>query len=231
MRPEEILGLIDHSVLKPDATADDVIRACELGARYGVAAVCINSCWVELAAQHLHESGVPAGAAIGFPLGATTPRVKAGEAYNAVLDGARELDMVINIGALKSGDLELVRDDIQGVVDTSVEAAEVVGVECIVVKAILEMCYLTEAEKRTAVMTAVEAGVDFVKTSTGFGPGEATTEDVALMRELAPPEVGVKAAGGIRSLDDVVMMLEAGASRIGTSSTAAIAQGLQRGGR
>jgi len=224
MKAQEILGRIDHSVLRPDATEQQIIEACKLAAQHRVAAVAVNACWV--AAQYLHESGVAVDVTVGFPLGATTPRVKAGEAYNAVLEGAREVDMVINIGALKSGDIELVREDIQGVVDSAAEAAEVVGCGHVVVKAILEMCYLQDAEKEAAVTAAVEAGVDFVKTSTGFGPGGATVEDVRLLRRLAPPGVGVKAAGGIRSVEDVVRMLQAGADRIGTSSTAAIVRQL-----
>jgi deoxyribose-phosphate aldolase len=224
----EILGIIDHSILRADATAEDIVTACELAVRHEIAAVCVNPCWVELAAQHLYGSGVAVGATVGFPLGATTTRVKGGEAYNAVVDGATEVDMVINIGALKSDDLELVHEDIGFVVSSARDAGEVNGTGPIIVKAILEMCYFDQEEKIEAIMVAADAGVDFVKTSTGLGPGGATVADVALMRQLAPPQVGVKAAGGLRTLADLEAMIQAGANRLGTSHTWAIAEELER---
>ncbi len=214
-----ILSTIDHAVLAPNATHDDVVRGCELAARLGVASICVQPIWVPAAVAALADSSVAVGTVAGFPLGATTTEAKTLETMQAFESGATEVDMVMSVTALKSRDYERTLVDMAMVVEVARES-EVPGA---MVKAILEMCYLTEEEKRLAVGLALRAGVDFVKTSTGTGPGGATVEDVALLRELAPEDVGVKAAGGIRDLETMREMLNAGASRIGTSSTEAIA--------
>ncbi len=220
--PNEIISSIDHAVLAADSTSDDVLGAAELCAGLGTAGLCVHPRWVPLAASALEGTEVRCGTVVGFPLGATTSDAKAFEAREAVRHGADEVDMVLAVTALKSGDRAAVLDDVAAVVG----AVYVAATEEAVVKVIIETCYLTEEEKRTAVELAVEAGADFVKTSTGFGPAGATVEDVRLMRELCPEGVAVKAAGGIRTADDARAMLEAGASRIGTSSTREIAQEL-----
>jgi len=217
-----IVPMIDHAVLAPDSTRDDVLAACALAAELGVAGVCVHPRWVRTAAEALAGSGVATGTVAGFPLGANTSETKAGEAREAIVHGADEIDMVMAITALKSGDRAAVLDDIAAVVG----AAYVASAEQPVVKVILEMCYLTQGEKRVAAELAVEAGADFLKTSTGFGPSGARVEDVALLREIAPERVGVKAAGGIRTLDDARALVTAGATRIGTSSTLTIAEEL-----
>lgn len=218
-----IVGMIDHAVLAADATRDDVLAACALAAELGTASVCVQPWWVDVAAQALAGSGVACGTVVGFPLGANTSAVKMVEAINAFQAGAQEVDMVLAITALKSGACDAVRADVAAVVD----AARGCAVDRPpVVKVILEMCYLTEEEKRIAAELAIEAGADFVKTSTGLGPHGATVEDVALLRSIAPAHVGVKAAGGIRTLAQAEAMIDAGATRIGTSSTRAIAQEL-----
>jgi deoxyribose-phosphate aldolase len=218
----EIISLIDHAVLGADATREDVLAACATAAELGVASVCVHPRWVSAAAKALRGSGVITGTVIGFPMGANTAETKAFETRDAVANGADELDMVMAITAFKSGDLAEVKADIAAVVGAAYSA----DMEEPVVKVILETCYLTDAEKRLAVELAVEAGADFVKTSTGLGPGGATVEDVKLLREAAPEGVGVKASGGIRTAEDALAMVEAGANRIGTSSTRAIVQEL-----
>lgn len=222
MNAEQILSVIDYALLRPDISDQDIMEACELAVSARIAAVAVNPYWVQLASQYLYESEVAVCSTVGFPFGITTAEVKGGEAYNAVIEGATELDVVINIGAAKSGDFELIHDEIEFLVSSAEDAAEVNDTGPIIVKAIIETCYLDEEEKVEAIMSAIEGGVDFVKTSTGFGPSGATVEDVALMRRIAPPEIGVKAAGGIRTLNDVRAMLNAGADRIGTSALAAI---------
>jgi deoxyribose-phosphate aldolase len=217
-----IIPMIDHAVLAPDATRDDVLAGCELVAELETATICVHPRWVEAAVEALEDAPVTVGTVAGFPLGATTKEVKAQEARQAVSRGADEVDMVISITSLKSGDEIAVLDDIAAVVGAVYSA----DLEEPVVKVILETCYLTEDEIRTAVELAVEAGADFVKTSTGLGSEGATVENVRLLRELAPDDVGVKAAGGIRTVDDCLAMIDAGATRIGTSSTAAIAEEL-----
>jgi deoxyribose-phosphate aldolase len=214
-----ILSTIDHAVLAPDATRDDVLRGCELAARLGVASVCVQPRWVPTAVAALADWSVAVGTVAGFPLGATTTEAKTLEAMQAFGSGATEVDMVMAVTAFKSGDYDDTLVDMAMVVQVARES----GVSGAMVKAILEMCYLTEEEKRVAAELAVRAGVDFVKTSTGMGPGGATVEDVALLREIAPESVGVKAAGGIRDLERMREMLNAGASRIGASATEAIA--------
>lgn len=210
-------GLIDHTLLKPEASEADIKKLCEEAAQFGFASVCVNPAWVKKAAAFLRGSGVPVCTVIGFPLGATLPDVKAFEARRAIFDGAREVDMVINVGALKSGDDCAVEDDIRAVV----EAAHENGVLC---KVIIETALLTDEEKVRACLASKNAGADFVKTSTGFSKGGATVDDVALMRRTVGSELGVKASGGVKGIDDARAMFEAGATRIGASVGVKIAQ-------
>jgi deoxyribose-phosphate aldolase len=210
-------GLIDHTLLKPEATEDDIQRLCEEAARFHFASVCVNPTWVRASACHLQGTGVPVCTVIGFPLGATLPDVKAYEARRAIFDGAREVDMVINIGVLKSGDDCAVEHDIRSVV----EVAHEYGVIC---KVIIETALLTDEEKVRACIASKRAGADFVKTSTGFAKGGATVADVALMRQVVGSELGVKASGGVKGLEDARKMVEAGATRIGASVGVKIAQ-------
>jgi len=198
-------------LLKPEATRDQIVQLCREAREYGFAAVCVNPCYVKLAAELLRGSPVKVCSVVGFPLGATLPEVKAYEARRAIEEGAAEIDMVINIGALKSGDLELVRRDIAAVVDV----CHAKGALC---KVIIEAALLSDEEKVLACQLAKAAGADYVKTSTGFGPGGATVHDVALMRRTVGPGMGVKAAGGIRSYEAARNMIEAGATRIGASA-------------
>jgi deoxyribose-phosphate aldolase len=203
--------MIDHTLLKPDATAADIDTLCREAAEWKFATVCVNPTWVARAAGRLRGSGVGVCSVVGFPLGATTPDVKQFEARRAIFDGASEVDMVINVGALKSGDVRLVTDDIRAVVGACAERG-------VTSKVILETALLTDPEKVTASTLAKAAGADFVKTSTGFGPGGATPADVALMRRAVGDEMGVKAAGGVRDLQQVQAMVAAGATRIGASA-------------
>lgn len=213
--------LIDHTLLKPEATDEDIKRLCEEAARYGFASVCVNPTWVRAAACSLHGTGVPVCTVIGFPLGATLSDVKAYEARRTILDGAREVDMVINVGALKSGDDCLVEHDIHMVV----EVAHEYEATC---KVIIETALLTDEEKVRACQAAKKAGADFVKTSTGFAKGGATVADVALMRRTVGSELGVKASGGVKGLEDARKLVEAGATRIGASVGVKIAQEASR---
>jgi deoxyribose-phosphate aldolase len=206
----EVARYIDHTLLKPDATRDEILKVCEEGVRYGFASVCINPIWVRESACALRGSGVKVCTVIGFPLGANAPDTKSYEARRAIFDGASELDMVINIGALKSGDHDLVSRDIRGIV----EVAHEVGFIC---KVIIETALLTDDEKVSACLIAKEAGADFVKTSTGFSTGGATAADVALMRRAVGGQMGVKASGGVRDLKQAQEMIRAGATRIGAS--------------
>ncbi len=210
--------LIDHTLLKPDATPDQIAQLCFEARKHGFASVCINPAWVKLCAQLLSGSAVKICTVIGFPLGATSPEVKAFECQNALEHGATEIDMVINIGALKSRDLELVARDIRTVVEVS-HAREAI------VKVIIEAVLLNDEEKTIACLLSKEAGADFVKTSTGFAGGGATVHDVALMRRVVGPEMGVKAAGGVRTYEDAESMIRAGATRIGASAGVKILQG------
>jgi len=210
-------GLIDHTLLKPEASEADIRKLCEEAAQFGFASVCVNPGWVRKAAEFLKGSGVPVCTVIGFPLGATLADVKAYEARRAIFNGAREVDMVINIGALKSGDVCAVEDDIRAVV----EAAHENGVLC---KVIIETALLTNDEKIRACLASKNAGADFVKTSTGFSKGGATVEDIALMRRTVGSSLGVKASGGVKGIDDARAMFEAGATRIGASVGVKIAQ-------
>ncbi|MCC6862650.1 MAG: deoxyribose-phosphate aldolase [Bryobacterales bacterium] len=206
-----IAGLIDHTLLRPEATAADVAALCREAVDYRFASVCVNPCWVSLAVAELAGSPVRTCTVAGFPLGAAMTEIKAAEAAAAVRAGAAEIDMVINVGALRSGDYERVRQDIRAVVRVCHEAGAIV-------KTILETAYLDDHQKAVACAIAKMAGADFVKTSTGFGPAGATEHDVALMRRVVGPEMGVKAAGGIRTLEDLRKMVAAGASRIGASA-------------
>lgn len=212
-----IARLIDHTLLRPDATHDQIAQLCFEARKYGFASVCINPAHVRLAAQLLKGSDVKVCTVIGFPLGATPPDVKAFEAQQAIRDGASEIDMVINIGALKSRDYERVARDIVAVVRTCHASGALV-------KVILETALLTAEEKVAGCLLAKECGADFVKTSTGFGPGGATVADVALMRRVVGPGMGVKAAGGVKTLLDAQKMVEAGATRIGASAGVKIVQ-------
>jgi len=213
-----IASYIDHTLLKPESTESQVVQLCKEAAEFKFASVCVNPTWVETAASALTGSGVKVCTVIGFPLGASTPETKAFETTDAISKGAGEIDMVLNIGALKSGNTDHVKKDIEAVVHAAKGKA--------IVKVILETCLLTDDEKVTASRLSKEAGADFVKTSTGFSTGGATVEDVNLMRQTVGPDLGVKASGGVRSLEDVEAMIEAGATRIGASSGVKIMQGL-----
>jgi deoxyribose-phosphate aldolase len=215
--PPEVAALIDHTLLKPEATREQVLKLCEEAKQFNFASVCLNPYWVALAAASLRGTAVKVCTVVGFPLGATLPQVKAHEAEQAVKLGAQEIDMVINVGALKSGDDELVEQDIRGVV----EASHAGGALC---KVILECAVLTDQEKVRGCQLALLAGADFVKTSTGFGPGGATAQDVELMRMVVGQGMGVKAAGGIRTYEDLQKMVQAGATRIGASASVKILQ-------
>jgi deoxyribose-phosphate aldolase len=210
-------SLVDHTLLKPEASEADIRRLCEEAAQYHFASVCVNPTWVKSSACVLRGSGVPVCTVVGFPLGATLADVKAYETRRAIFDGAREIDMVINIGALKSGDDCAVEYDIRAVV----EAAHGEGV---LVKTIIETALLTDDEKVRACLAAKRAGADFVKTSTGFAKSGATVADVALMRRTVGHDMGVKAAGGVKGISDARAMVEAGATRIGASVGVKIAQ-------
>ena len=210
----ELAKMIDHTLLKPEATPKMVEALCAEAREYRFASVCVNPVYVSLCAQALKNSDVVVCSVIGFPLGASTSEIKAAEAKRAIADGAREIDMVIHVGSLLSGDqarYAYVKDDVATVVDVCHQA----GALC---KVIIEAALLTDEEKVVACLLAVEAGADFCKTSTGFGPGGATTHDVALMRLAVGPQVGIKAAGGIRDYQAAMAMLNAGANRIGASA-------------
>ncbi len=211
----EIAKLIDHTILKADATRDEILKVCKEARQYGFASVCVNPYWVPLVASELAGSRVKVCTVIGFPLGATSTESKMAEAAAAIRVGAQEIDMVLNIGALRSGDNEAVKRDIQGVVEESHRGGAIV-------KVILETALLDDNQKAVACTLAKVAGADFVKTSTGFGPSGATAQDIALMRKIVGPEMGVKASGGIRTLDDLQKMAAAGASRIGASASVKI---------
>ena len=214
----DIAGMIDHTLLKPDATADQIAQLCYEARKYKFASVCVNPTHVKLSAELLQGTQVDICTVIGFPLGASSPEVKAFETQTALKDGATEIDMVLNIGALKAGDLTLVARDIHEVVKVGHAAGAIV-------KVIIETSLLNDEEKVTACLLAKEAGADFVKTSTGFSGGGATIEDVNLMRRVVGPEMGVKASGGVRDFEDAQNMVEAGATRLGASAGVKIIQG------
>lgn len=214
---EELASYIDHTLLKPEASREQIRAVCNEAKQYHFASVCVNSCWVPLIAEELKGSGVSVCCVIGFPLGASLSSVKAFEAREAVAAGVQEIDMVINVGAVKSGGWELVKEDI-----AAVNAAKGTAK----LKVIIETCLLTDEEKVRVCQIAKEAGADFVKTSTGFSTGGATVHDVELMRRTVGPEMGVKASGGIRTLEDALAMIEAGASRLGASAGVKIIEAL-----
>ncbi|MEA5051074.1 MAG: deoxyribose-phosphate aldolase [Oscillospiraceae bacterium] len=217
LAPADIAKYIDHTLLKPDASTEDIHRICDEAKKYHFASVCVNPSYIKLVAELLNGSGVTPCCVIGFPFGTQPPESKANEALDAICNGARELDMVINVGAIKSKDWLLVKRDIMGVVDVAHTKAKV--------KVILETCLLTDEEKVKACTIAKMAGADFVKTSTGYSTGGAKVEDVALMRATVGPDMGVKASGGIHSYEDAVKMIRAGASRIGASASISIVSG------
>ena len=213
----DIAGLIDHTLLRADATREEIVKLCREAVQFKFASVCVNSFWVPLVAAEIAGSPVKVCAVVGFPLGASLTEAKVAETEAALRAGAREIDMVQNIGALKSGDEKTVQADIQAVV----QAAHGAGA---IVKVILETALLSDDQKTKACLMAKAAGADFVKTSTGFGPAGATEHDVALMRRMVGPEMGVKASGGIRTLADAKKMIAAGANRIGASASVKIVQ-------
>ena len=215
--PGDVASLIDHTLLKPEASRAHIETLCREAAEYRFATVCINPTWVAFARTQLAQTGVGVCSVVGFPFGATVPDVKHYEARRAIADGASEIDMVINIGALKSGDLRLTQGDIEAVVNLCRDSH-------VLSKVIIEAALLTDEEKVAACTVAKAAGADFVKTSTGFGPGGADVADVALMRRVVGEDVGVKAAGGVRDYDTFATMVHAGASRIGASAGIRIVQ-------
>ncbi|WP_010287988.1 deoxyribose-phosphate aldolase [Kurthia massiliensis] len=215
---ENYASYIDHTLLKPEATKEQIVALCAEAKQYGFASVCVNPTWIETAAKELEGAVSKVCTVIGFPLGASTSEVKAFETKDAIAKGAGEIDMVLNIGALKGKDYDLVLNDMKAVVAAA---------NGTLVKVIIETCLLTDDEKVKACELAVEAGVDYVKTSTGFSTGGATPEDVALMRKTVGPDLGVKASGGVRSLEDLKAMIANGATRIGASSGVKIMQGLE----
>jgi deoxyribose-phosphate aldolase len=217
MNKETLARMIDHTILKPEACEEAVRKVCEEALKYKFASVCINPGNIALAASMLQGSEVKVCTVIGFPLGANTTEVKTFETTDAINKGAQEVDMVINIGKLKSKDYDYVKEDIQAVVNASKSKA--------LTKVIIETSLLTDEEKVTACRLAKEAGADFVKTSTGFSGGGATPQDIKLMRETVGPDMGVKASGGVRSYEDAIKVIEAGATRIGASASIAICEG------
>lgn len=211
----QLAKYMDHTLLKADATLDGIDRVVAEAKQFGCANVCVNPFWVPYVARLLDGSGVATCTVVGFPLGASSTASKVFETTDAIANGADEIDMVINIGELKAGHAELVREDIRAVAEATHAGGKLL-------KVIIECCLLTDDEKRLACLLCAEAGADFVKTSTGFSTGGATVADVALMRECVGPDFGVKAAGGIRTLADAYAMIEAGASRLGVSAAASI---------
>jgi deoxyribose-phosphate aldolase len=216
----QLAKTIDHSLLKPELTREDIVNGCELADMYHVASVCIKPCYVKLAVQLLANSDVAVGTVIGFPHGSSTTAVKVFEAKQAIEDGAVELDMVLNIGELRSGNFEYVLEDIQAVVEAARGKA--------LVKVILENAYLTNEQKVKACKLAERAGADFVKTSTGFASSGATIEDLCLMRRSVSPRVQVKAASGVRTLDMMLAVIDAGATRVGATATATILEDFKK---
>ncbi|EMG29072.1 hypothetical protein X560_1410 [Listeria fleischmannii 1991] len=212
----DIAKMIDHTALKPETTKGDILKLTAEAKEYRFASVCVNPTWVKLASTELAGTGVDVCTVIGFPLGANTTAVKAFETSDAIQNGATEVDMVINIGELKDKNDDVVLSDIKAVVEAA---------KGTLVKVIIETCLLTDDEKVRACQLAVEAGADFVKTSTGFSTGGATATDIALMRKTVGPNIGVKASGGVRTKEDVLKMIEAGATRIGASAGVAIVSG------
>jgi deoxyribose-phosphate aldolase len=216
MKREELAKLIDHTILKPEATREQVVKLCNEAIENGFASVCVNPANVEICAQLLKETNVKVCTVIGFPLGANTTKLKAFETEEAINDGAQEVDMVINVGKLKDEDFQYVENDIRKVVEKAKGKA--------ITKVILETCLLTKEEIEKACQLSVKAGADFVKTSTGFSLSGAKIEDIKLMRKCVGDKLGVKASGGIRSYEDCIAMIEAGATRIGASASVSICE-------
>ncbi|MGA9287970.1 MAG: deoxyribose-phosphate aldolase [Anaerobacillus sp.] len=214
---KELASMIDHTALKPDTSREQIEKLCEEAREFNFASVCVNPTWVSLAAEKLKGAEAKVCTVIGFPLGAVTTETKAFETKDAIEKGATEVDMVINIGALKDGDNHLVERDIKAVVEAAKDKA--------LVKVIIETCLLTDEEKTRACELSVKAGADYVKTSTGFSTGGATVEDIKLMRKTVGPNIGVKASGGVRDLEGSNAMIDAGATRIGASAGVKIVQG------
>lgn len=219
MNKAQIAKMIDHTILKTEATESEIIKLCKEAIHYNFASVCVNPSMVPVAAKELKGTHVKVCTVIGFPLGATTTEVKAFETKDVIEKGATEVDMVINVGKLKERNLEYVKNDIKAVVEAAKGKA--------LTKVIIETCLLTEEEKIIACRLSKEAGSDFVKTSTGFSTGGATVEDIKLMRETVGPEMGVKASGGVRSKKDALAMIENGATRIGASASISICEGTE----
>ena len=217
---EKMASLIDQTLLKPDATKDDIRRLCQESMNYGFWSVCVNPTYISLAASILRDTEVKICSVVGFPLGANTPEVKAFEAEKALIDGANEIDMVINLGALKSGDYELVKRDIRYIVEQGIRFQR-----DIIVKVIIETGLLSDNEKALACQIVKESGANFVKTSTGINTRGATVQDVKFIRKIVGPDFGVKASGGIRTYGEAIKLIEAGANRIGTSSGISIIKG------
>lgn len=220
-RPARIASLIDHTLLKPEATREQIRQVCREALAHGFASVCVNPVWVPLCASELAGSQIKTAAVVGFPLGASMTEVKIHEAEAALRNGAREIDMVIHTGALRSGEYDAVKADVRSL-------TEVVHGAGAILKVIIETAVLDDKQKAVACTLAKLAGADFVKTSTGFVPGGASAHDVALMRATVGEEMGVKAAGGIRTLEDLLLMVRAGANRIGTSASVAIMEASRR---
>ncbi len=216
----QLAKTIDHSLLRPELTETDVIAGCELASRYDVASVCVKPYHVKLAKQMLAGTDVAVGTVVGFPHGSNNTETKVTEARQAIDDGATELDMVLNIGELRSGHNEYVKNDIKAVVETAQGKA--------IVKVILENAYLTDEEKALACQLCEQAGADFVKTSTGFAPGGATISDLILMRATVGPQVQIKAAGGIRTLEALLEVIDVGVTRVGATATAVILDEFQQ---
>jgi deoxyribose-phosphate aldolase len=217
MTSDQIAAMIDHTLLKADGTQKDIIKLCHEAKQYKFATVCVNPYWVSLAVHELKGSEVGVTTVIGFPLGSSSTVIKVAEAKDAIANGATEIDMVLNVGALKSGEIVTVENDIREV-----------ALACkgkVIMKVIIETCYLTDEEKQIAAELSKSSGADFVKTSTGFGPNGATIEDIQLIRKVIGDEMGIKASGGVRDLAFALQLIEAGATRLGTSSGIALVTG------
>ncbi|HDP69503.1 MAG TPA: deoxyribose-phosphate aldolase [Actinobacteria bacterium] len=230
MTPKDFAKYIDHTILKPQASMCDVLSLCHEARKYGFATVFVNSYFVPFVSRELKKMGISVGTVAGFPLGASSTAVKCFEAANGILNGASEIDMVINIGAMKTGNLEEVYLDVVAVVEAARSAGQEIALENVIVKVIIETCYLSNDEKKRAAEIVKKAGADFVKTSTGFGPEGAKVEDVELLRKVVGNSIGIKASGGIKTCEQVLAMIEAGATRIGTSFSVEIMESFLKKG-
>ena len=230
MRVREFAKTVDHTLLKPDAKKQDIVRLCEEAARYHFAAVCVPPCYVRLAARELRRADVKVATVVSFPFGNDTTVVKVAAVREAITGGASELDIVMNVSRFLSGGFDYVADELASLIQEVSVVAMNNGLNDVVVKVIIETAYLSDKMKRLATQIVAASGADFVKTSTGFAPSGATPEDVALLREEAPEGLAVKASGGIRTLEDALVILNAGASRLGMSSSAAVMEEAENGG-